>query len=226
MTYPVHALLRMSGPLYTVEQWSIGLRLITSDNAATEEQWVDQAETFLGDVMAPCVAWFERAASKNSVFAYMDNVSLNAISPDGTYADPGNPHDLAPPAPLTTNGASTNQMWPQMTPCLSLRTAVTRGYATHGRVYPPAAPGNDGNGRIATADALGMAQSFATLCEDISNLPALLLAGEPRVGVVSKEGAPGASRIVTQIKCGNVVDTQRRRRNALPEVYSDAAVVT
>lgn len=224
MTYPPHALLRFTGRWYDTEQWSCGLRIITDDNANTVGMWETAAPNLLEPMAGYVAAWFIRAGSKISNKARLDKVSLNSIGSDGNYSDPGNPHDFDYVAASAPTGASLSTSWPQLTVVVSLRTAVARGYGTHGRVYTPAACAAATTGLITAGDAGGMATSFKDLIEDINGEADLALAGFPRVGVVSNMGEPGASRIVTRVLVGNVIDTQRRRRNSLVEAYSEAVV--
>lgn len=234
MTYQPHALLRFGGSWFGAEQWSCGVRIATDDFGNTVQNWIDALEpnepggvpTLLTDAREHVEAWFLRPQSYISENATLEYVSLNAIQPDGDYADPGDPHnDVFEPQDVLT-GTSVIQTWPQLTTCISLRTAVTRGLATRGRMYAPSAPNAVGSGRIAATTTQDMAGSFATFVEDIATLESIALAGQPRVVVVSGVGAPGPMRIVTKILVGDVQDTQRRRRNELDEVYAEADAVT
>lgn len=228
MTYQAHALLRFGGAWFTSEQWSCGLRIATSEPTNTVQNWIDALEPnspgetplLIEEVLYPLIrAWFLRPASQISQRARLDYVSMNAIRPDGRYADEANPHTYEIPTDERESGTSAAQTWPQLTTVVSLRTQQTRGLATRGRVYTPTAPPNGSTGRLDAGTAQGIADSFGTLVEAISQESQLFLAGEMRVVVASDIGSPGPMRIVTRTACGDVNDTQRRRRNQLPEVY-------
>lgn len=197
---------------------------MTDDNAATLAQWVDQAGSSLEDFKDEVVTWFGRGTSFISSQARLDRVSLNAIGPDGHYADPGNPHDFDFPSATAPTGPSAVTSWPQLTTCVSLRTAVSRGLGTHGRVYTPTALASAATGRVSAGNAASIATSFKDFIVALNAIDQLLVAGNVRVGVVSNVGSPGPSRIVTNVLVGDVLDTQRRRRNALVETYSAATV--
>nr|CRY96715.1 hypothetical protein [uncultured prokaryote] len=234
MTYAPHALLRFGGRWFDTEEWSCSLRLITDDNSNTVALWVAAltelepgTPTELSeDIRGFVEAWFLRAGSGIANVARLDYVSLNAIGPDGLYADGGNPHtyEYAPGEAPTGPVAAT--ALPQVTICVSLRTAQTRGAGTHGRFYPPTTIQTSATGRVGSTVAEGMAASAATLLEDIGGIQEIALAGNPRVAVVSDIGSPGPARIVTRVLVGNVFDTQRRRRAQLEEVYVTEPVVT
>lgn len=228
MTYQAHALLRFGGAWFTSEQWSCGIRVATSEPSNTVQNWIDALEPnepggtplLIEEELYPLIrAWFLRPASQISQRARLDYVSMNAIGPDGKYADPGNPHTYEVPTADRESGTSAAQTWPQLTTVVSLRSAQTRGLATHGRVYTPTAPPNGNTGRLDAGTAQGIADSFGELVEEISQLSQLFLAGELRVIIASDQGSPGPQRIVTRTACGDVNDTQRRRRNQLAEVY-------
>lgn len=224
MTYPVHALLRMSGRWFAGEEWSCGLRLMTTDNAATEGQWLEAQESVLEDLVPLCNAWFTRSGSSISNKARLDQIGLNTIDPDGKYANPGQPNDYFHPSATAPTGSSGDNTWPQLTTVISLRTDVERGRATHGRIYPPTAVAPSTTGRIVGGYVAGMLSSMKTFIEAINDVEQIFVAGNIRVGVVSNLGTPGPSRIVTKILCGDVIDTQRRRRNQLPETYVEALI--
>lgn len=225
MTYQPHALLRFGGRWYDSEQWSCGLRLITDDNSTTVAAWEEACVDLVGDLQPFVHNWFVRSDSTLSNKAKLDKISCNSIGPNGLYSDPGNPHDYLYASGSAPTGTSPTTTWPQLAVCVSLRTAVTRGYGTHGRVYTPAACTASTTGRLATVQRDAIATSFRDLIEDINTEDRLLLGGNIRVGVVSNMGDPGAARIVTEVKVGDVIDTQRRRRNALVESYFATPVV-
>jgi hypothetical protein len=113
-------------------------------------------------------------------------------------------------------GNSTNDgAQPQDTIVLSLRTSRPRGRGHAGRIYPPVRPVNiNASGLIGSVTSL--LQSFVTLVTAIQNaVDAPLVVGSELAGTL---------RPVTMLRMGQVVDTQRRRRNALPEMYTDLPI--
>lgn len=102
---------------------------------------------------------------------------------------------------------------------VSLRTA-TPGARGRGRLYlpSPAADQTTVTGRLLTAArdllAEGMANFFDGWNADASTMP---------VGVASSVG--GFVTTVTSIQVGDVIDTQRRRRDTLPESYKSRTLL-
>lgn len=234
MTYQPHALLRFGGTWFVDEIWSCGIRIGTDSDEATVAQWVEtltqpdlETPSALHLRLAQGVrAWFARSTSRVSSRATLNYVELNAIGPDGRYADPGNPHRIEYAGAEILQGPGGFATWPQLATVVSFLPAQRRGLATRGRIYVPTGLTSDGSGRIASGDAQGMAASAAELLEWIGDSESLALAGEPRAVIASDLGSPGPMRIITEVRVGDVVDTQRRRRNQLAEVYYPEPVET
>lgn len=120
----------------------------------------------------------------------------------------------------TTPFASTGQGgYPQIALVLSLRTARPRGYASNGRMYVPSALRPEATtGRITDAQAGAAAQAAAAFIGSVNAI------GMGTVQVMSAVGG-GISANVTEVRVGRVMDTQRRRRNGIPEEYAAPAPV-
>jgi hypothetical protein len=105
---------------------------------------------------------------------------------------------------------------PQATIVASLKTAMPRGLANEGRMYLPAsARMPDATGRLPVQTAEQIASAVATFVSSVNAV------GLGNVTVFSKT-REGAARAVTGVRLGRVVDTQRRRRNQIAELYVDA----
>jgi hypothetical protein len=97
-----------------------------------------------------------------------------------------------------------------------------RGKASKGRMYlPGTAVSIENTGRIPTADRnnmSGLLQTFfQTFFDNFENPGALILAAK---GTGPIPGLTAQNDYVETIKLGDVVDTQRRRRNGLSEQYT------
>jgi len=137
------------------------------------------------------------------------------IKTDGTYGD-----DPTTFAVTGTVSGSSGSIAPQCSVVLSLRTSSSLGKGNYGRMYLPhttltwAASGNlpyGDSGAQGTVAAAG-----ATFVAAINTI----FAGPPaaRVAIMGRTGT-GTNRAVTRVAVGRIVDTQRRRRNALSEDY-------
>jgi hypothetical protein len=201
-------LLAFGGPLYGAEQWSISLRS-TPNFADNDAVGLDRIADLVGD-------WHEGAPAVVGGFAPMTWLKFNRIGVDGKYvADRTNRVDFAPPRVNNTGSPHA----PQVSLVATLETGNLRGLAHRGRMFlpcPTAAVSNDG--RIPAAAAQAAATKVASLITALNADPSY---GETRIYSNVREGA---SRLVTGVTVGRVLDTMRSRRTSLPEERT--AVVT
>lgn len=125
------------------------------------------------------------------------------------------------PSPIA--GAQTNPIpLPQSALVCTLRSSIPRGIASKGRMYlPGVAVPVQGNGHLPTADPENMSTLLKTFFDgvntDLGIRGDIILASRGRTGA---NPTTGINAKVTSIRVGDVYDTQRRRRNALQEVYT------
>jgi len=113
----------------------------------------------------------------------------------------------------------------QVTTCISMRSGFTLGGGNHGRMYVPhfymsqltASPYTDGG--QANTLANGAATCIESWTESINTVSTA-----PLYPAIMSQAGAGTAKEITEVRVGNVSDTQRRRRNALNEVYSTVAV--
>ncbi len=207
MAYPANFLkLVLSGTMYQTEIWSCSFSIIPSFGVGAPT-----ATAQLDPYVAAAKAWFQRNDSNISNQAALTSVKLNMVGVDGKYVSGSQSFykDVLPIAP----GALPTFPAPQLTTALTMRTAATRGLASRGRIFPPlCASGVDATGVMATLQVTNMANSLAVFINAINALD------NGSVGVASAgsvTGAPGRFLPVKSVEVGRVIDTQRRRRNAL-----------
>jgi hypothetical protein len=116
---------------------------------------------------------------------------------------------------------------PQIALVASLDATPNRGLAGKGRMYLPGVNhAFDTTGAISSANRLATANALKTFFDTINASTTVsndvINASKGRIGVPF---ANAISRKVTAVRVGSVYDTQRRRRNNLPEVYSTVAIV-
>lgn len=115
-------------------------------------------------------------------------------------------------------GGATTALPPQCSTVVSLRTPVA-GARGRGRMYLPTLGSNAlyQDGRLAVASRSAIASAMQLFLNDWN-----ADSGTQPVGVASAVG--GYVTTVTSIQVGDVIDTQRRRRDTLPESYLSAAI--
>lgn len=119
-------------------------------------------------------------------------------------------------------GFGTSTAVPQVALVCTLLTGIA-GRSYRGRVYLPAAQGTDANGRINASSATNTATNYANF------LSAIALVG----GTIGDTVFPAVlsatqndTTPITAVRCDNVLDTQRRRRDkVLPSASPSVNVV-
>ena len=147
-------------------------------------------------------------------------VRIAAVTAAGPEFDPAKTWEDGTPA-----AGNNTQIIPQASVVMSLRSGSSTGSANYGRMYlphtevlladvqPRAAPAT-------TAAFVTAAQSFIAGVQ--ADLDAAIT---PRVDpMIMTQVVGGTSKRITQVAIGDIVDTQRRRRNQLPENYAFATV--
>ena len=202
--------LDFGGPLYA-DIWQCTLHM--------EGAGMPTADAALDDLVTDLSTWM--AASRSASSAALGWVKFNEIDPvSRRYKSATETYERILTTPV--KGAVEGNGMPQQTLCISLLTGAKRGLASRGRFYPPAtiaSLGADGTVNQNTVDAV--AQAARTLINSLNNWPGT---DTPFNGQVVVLGGNGTTRNVTAVSVGNVMDTQRRRRNKLRESYTTLAL--
>lgn len=215
MAYQSHYLFAFGGDLAGagVEQWQCTIRGRFTPFSGNED-------AFLADMVAPMKAWFVNSDNLMRQDARLTYLKLNEIAPSGDYAHPNSPH---------TNlfGAQPGGQAPHMPEFCSIacswRTESSTKYARNGRCYFPNSTSSDsGQTRISAADQSAVASAGVQLLVLLRNGSDETAGGQFVGGVYSKHAGEGA--LTTTVRVGNVIDVQRRRKNALREAYKEDAV--
>lgn len=188
-----------------------------------------------GDAAAPseagaaavAAAWktfFQLSSSSISNKWSTTGVKLATIGTDGkTIGNEVAYHYEATPY----TGAGAQHFPAQCALVCTLTSAVPRGLASKGRMYLPGVANSITDAgklssTVSAAIATNLKAFFDTVNGSIDASGTIMLTSPgskpPLVGA-------GISRVVTGLRVGDVVDTQRRRRNQLVEVYENRTVV-
>lgn len=204
MAYPrAHSLLTFFGDGYSAQEiWNCTLRLDST-------QTPDQAELEAAATAFQAL-WNDGTLASPSSRRFL-GVKWAPQDTQGRYPDGLDAVEflLEDPDPGTTGGG-----YPQIALVLSWRTARSRGYASNGRMYVPSAREvSTASGQIDATQADALAGVAATF------INAIAASGVGTPAVMSSAGA-GRIEEITGVRVGRVMDTQRRRRNALDEAYT------
>lgn len=215
--YPPHALLQLGGhldfdgPADKREIWSCGLRMFGNDSDTPH--FVDDPENVLDEIMPDLKTWWEDRLNFCRSDASLEYLKLNNINAGGLYnegitherhftAIPGGGDAFIMPAFLSLS-------W-------SFTTGISRGLAHRGRVYFPNVFNWEGGSSVtdASRDAHATA-AFNFLGAAQGNLPET----EGTTPAVVSGVRGGAGHPITGVAVGNIIDVQRRRKNAGAETY-------
>jgi hypothetical protein len=205
----------LSGTMFSGQEiWSTGFHMGYEDQAAAAI-----TPQGVADVAGAWGTFFSLATSQIHSNYTFSMCKMARIGVDGKTI-PDSAEYYSPPTAIN-GGYSGPAFPPQIALVATLANSLPRGLATKGRMFLPGvtvSPDNTGHiasnvtGNIAT----NLQAFFNTVFQDadLPGNPVLISTGN------ALQLRPGAVRNVTQIRVGNVFDTQRRRRNALMEQYT------
>lgn len=218
-----HGVLVWGGTLPGGEIWTNSLRMAeTEETVLTNDTAGWDVEALLDHYTTVINTHHANSSAYISTRAKLTFVKFNRVNVSGHYIDEmTHLREFAPVA----GGASDVHYPNQICIVITLTTAASRGLAHMGRIFAPlpVAAVQDTDGLISTASVGSIIGAYKTFIEALSDVPGLDTSGTPGVCVMSKVGA-GMTRRVNGIKVGRVLDTQRRRRNALEENYAIATI--
>lgn len=176
-------------------------------------------ETGVSDISAAWQTFFTAATSKVADDYTYTMCKVQMMATDGKAVADSAVY-YSPPAAVV-GYSNTAAFPPQVALVATLANSLPRGLATKGRMFLPGVNAAvDATGHISVAEAAAIATNlqafFTTIMNDADTPGRAVLASLGN----SLQLRPGEIRQVSQVRVGNVYDTQRRRRNALTENYS------
>lgn len=215
------------GVLFTNETWTCNMTMGTPGGAGvvpiSEAQWWTFCDENLTKAHTAFKAFYGHAnslASDKSSHIWTKAAVLNEA---GNYVGTRAPA-YTEAVPVTVGPAVA--LTPQTAIVLSNMTAIARGPGHSGRIYVPAgsrtSPIFDNTGHITYAGLNLWLAAYKTLIETMNAFTIGGSLASPRVSVVSKVAA--TSSRVTNVRIGDVYDTQRRRRESIEENYLSSSI--
>jgi len=214
--YASHTLVTFGGKLgSSSEIWSNSIRVGAVGGAHLT---LTDPATYLAEIAPPLATWFGGTDFLN--IDTLTFVKANNIGADGEYEDPAHPHTHDYPGAGIPGGYATSDYLPRfLSLCLSWRGDALRGPGSNGRIFPP--------WRLQSGDLVGAGHEYIAdgtiagfMTKGLALLTILRNAGgtEQAVPVIASQ-VTGTNYPITSIRIGNVLDSQRRRKNALVETY-------
>lgn len=158
-------------------------------------------------------------------YCYLQWVKFSRISKDGKLK--GEPLYVSSTPTTGIAGPQSTTAHPyQVAMVATLWSGESYGKANYGRIYLPAPAYPVGNDGLIVGSNLNHANWVGTWLKGIENSAATWPGGTAPLYIhimhnnFTEDG--GYSRRPTKLRLGNVLDTQRRRRNALHETYTTA----
>lgn len=164
-------------------------------------------------------AWLTLLAVTGVASQWRSDVVWTQVNVSELGATPAAPIVTSAQASIADGGTgSTSSLPAQCSPCISLTTA-TAGSRARGRMYlpPPVVGAVSTSGRLTSGFRTDVINALDTYF-------ATMASGGHDLVVISAVGGVWTTYPVNTIRCGDVVDTQRRRRSAIGEVYTTATV--
>lgn len=236
MPYKPHTLVVFGGPIYpdigssvVVDEWSCTLRglqgagVVEENSAGVDPQAaggpLDDPAGYLNDIQTGLGTFFGSASNFMNPVAALGYVKANSIGADGKYSDPTIVHRVDYGVPIRGGSTQTTHYPAFLTFAATFRTALLRGYASKGRMYAPIQPpmqSASGSSTITTTQTTQLATMYESLLSLFANH-----ANPARIFVPSIMSNHAAeSNPITSIAVGSRLDSQRRRKNEIPQVYT------
>ena len=194
------------GSVYGIEEFQHGL--CWSSPGTASEVAADAA-----------AGWLTLLADAAANTFYPTTIVWDSVNASELGATPAAPIQTSAQASIADGGTSSDAGLPaQCSPCLSLTTA-TAGSRARGRMYlpPPDTSSLGASGRLAAGFRTAWVGALDTFFSS-------MVGGGHSPVVISAVGGVWTTYPVTTIRLGDVIDTQRRRRNNIAEVYTTASV--
>lgn len=175
---------------------------------------VESADTALAVAQDAAAQWLAILTDVDFSGLFRTDITWSQVNVSELGASPSAPVITSATEPIADGGTLSSEGLPaQCSVVVSLRTA-TAGSRARGRMYLPpcAAAALSSAGRLDTAELTNLADAMG------SYFGAMSAAGHTPT-VFSGVGGVWTDYVITNIRVGNVIDTQRRRRADLAEVY-------
>jgi hypothetical protein len=201
------------------EVWSNNVRM----HSAADLDGDPDPDVALDAIQAATFKLFRDVNSKIGGVTKVTYLKFNKIGADGRYTSNTVSNTRFLDGTDAFQGASTSPILPyQCSLAVTWLTAYQRGRGSKGRIYPPGCcVTSNAEGHTDSTTMAGIANAYATFLNDLKDVNEL--PGDGLVPVVAS-AINGAVNPITRVSVGSVVDTMRKRRNALVEQRTSVAV--
>lgn len=214
-----HVLLAAHGGLPSGEVWSCGMRLGGDGGLVWTQDMLEAV------ALAAANSW--RTFQNTASIGWASGVSLDGVTARAVDTN-GITRVLAERSPAAAPGTFGTLYLPNQAAVVVTLITTKPGRTGKGRIYLPLLGLSLGTtGRISSTTVTNVANAARTLVQGINTGVATALTGGapiPKVAVQSQVAGSGATAMVTGLRVGDIVDTQRRRRDSVAETYTSVTV--
>lgn len=211
--------LRALGTFGTVatirEEWGVGFKFRHPEGSPSLASLV----SFLETASVP-ISNFHAGAIQAGSACYLREITAAYVGTDGKYVGGGAQQTTRRPYTTPVQGTGSTQHPFSQAVVISLRTAVTRGPGSNGRVYWPctAIPVAGDSGLMSSTTQGFIADEAKVLIDNLNAAKVSAMPGTGLLSVMSKVGT-GIAATVTSIRVGGRFDAQESRERKLSEAY-------
>lgn len=204
------------------EQWSAGMKLRNPGVAPTALQLVSFTETVKG----LWSTYHNSSSAGTGSSCWLKEIQSAFVGTDGKYVGGASQNTTRSALATPVQGQGTGANLPQAI-VISLRTSLTRGPGSNGRIYMPALGlGVAGTSGLINPSTTALVAGVAkTLIDGINSAADTHLPGSGGVSVMSQVST-GVAATVTSIRVGNKMDHMESRERDLTEVYATQTIST
>lgn len=216
MTYPGDfTLVTMNGTIAGGNEiWSAGFHIAGQLEPVAPDAWRSYIDDIKDTVTARLGAMYANAALLAPYDAPMTHVKYAHLDELGKYLEEAVDDEV------TARGSNNTGYLPQGTLVSTLSSGKFKDPGKYNRFYLPIAPANlAGNWCLSVGQQEAYADEVWAAIQDINTALAAEAPGNDMKVTVASGSALGSFLPVTSVRIGAIVDTQRRRRNQLPEAY-------
>lgn len=204
--------------LDTEEEWACGFHIARESSDLNQADLAGLGEASITSIANRISNFYKNSGSKTPFNMRLRWVKIAAIGTNGKYL--GAPAEFIFDIPQ--NGSSSADFVPSTATVITLTANKFKDPGKYNRFYLPTVPGTDATHyKKTTEETDSLAENAADMVQYI-NAETLGIFSGVKVRAVSQR--TDIYRAIETIRVGNIVDVQRRRRNALIEQYSEHGV--
>lgn len=234
MPYTPHALLTVFGHMGSgadAENWQFGIRVAQNDagGARPLDDLTAYGQAISAGIISAWSSWSGTAAGNPAHWAGLDGWKVANIGANGKYLGStdshGGPNPYVSPAQGGGLGPGTDISVPWfLTLAVSFHSAAATKYARHGRIYAPLAlsVGSTGSPRVSGTVQNAAVTWAKALLTNIAK-PTGTGANTHPIRPVLASSHAGEVLEINEVRVGDVIDVQRRRKRQMRENYVKSA---